>query len=454
MTKSNIIQKLLLYITGASIILATGCNKSLHESDIIPTDESKSAVTITLNNAEIEDKVLTDAHLYFFDASEMLSHHTYYPTMQSLALERLLMESGYYTIFAVLNTEESLVPVKTRADLPQISFSEFCQWVKKIDDGTYPDLATGLVRHEVKEGISQINIDIKNGSGAVEISKVKFNLTFPQPLLPDYIVSKALKAGENVQLRAVIEVFEKGTDTKIIRHTKFVEPTAKEGVYFTEIAMPQGEFDIRIWGDYAENEMADYHYNTSNLKDVQILPKESYHANTDTRDGFAFATSIVVGAKDQSENYTLHRPLAKYKIVANDIEKYNEIRSKRGYPPLEELKIYVMYSGFFPAGYNIVDKTLTASREGYKYAAGATESNAQKATVAKDFVLVNGKESGVIVNIIFKDAQDNTISGVNGIKVNYKAGYLTTISGDFLTAGKGGVDIDTSWEDNEFDVEF
>ena len=58
------------------------------------------------------------------------------------------------------------------------------------------------------------------------------------------------------------------------------------------------------------------------------------------------------------------------------------------------------------------------------------------------------------MNIIFKDAQGNTVSGVNGVKINYKAGYLTTISGDFLTAGKGGVDIDTSWEDNEFNIEF
>lgn len=452
----------LLYLFVCLFATLWSCDKTPHEMEDLP-DGSESGVTVALNTDDVQGKPLNDVHLYFFDEADRLAAHAYYPTMPDLALDRLLLESGHYTVFAILNTEEGLTPPSnaaqraasyaTRAEaLPDISFPDFILWVKTLD-AQYENLLTGMLRYEVKEGIARITIDIKEGSGAAETTTVTLHLTYPQPLLPDYVAVKALRAGESVRLRAVVELFHKGTDNKILRSARFVEPTATAGVYSTAIVMPQGEFDVRIWGDYAGSETEDYHYNTANLKDVRILPKEAYWANTDTRDGFGYAASITVGQEEKTESYTLHRPLAKYKIIATDVEEYNGMRERRGYPPVDELKISVVYAGFFPAGYSVVDRTLTASGEGYGYAAGVTEGDDRKATVAKDFVLVNGRESGVVVNIIFKDAEGNTVSGVNGVKINYKAGYLTTVSGDFLTAGKGGIDIDTSWDD-EFNIEF
>ena len=168
----------------------TSCDKTAHE---IPEDAPKNSPTVTvgINTDAIGDTPLKDVHLYFFNSSEMLSKHTYYPTMQSLALDRMLMETGYYTIFAVLNTEESCVPTVSRAiDLPEMTFGEFCQWVKSIDNGSYPNLATGLVRYEVKEGVSQIIIDVKKGSEAVGFSTVTMNLKLPSPRLPDFLTAK------------------------------------------------------------------------------------------------------------------------------------------------------------------------------------------------------------------------------------------------------------------------
>lgn len=442
------IRKSLLYIVGALCVALIGCDKTPHEEDIL-TNDSQGAITVTLNTNEVSCKPFNNIHIYLFDDSDMLAVHKYYPNMTDLALDRILVDNGNYTVFAILNTEEDLTPT-IRAEIPNIALPDFKLWVKTLV-GKYPDLLTSITHCEIKNRVVQLTLNLKGGAGAIDVTTVTLNLTYPEPLLPDYIVSKASRAGENVQLRAIAELLNKGTNSVVLRHSKFVERS--EDIYKTTIDMPQGEFDIRIWGDYAEDEVTDYHYNTANLKDVNILPKESYWANTDTRDGFGYATTINVGKEEKSESYILHRPLAKYKIVATDVEAYELLRVKRGYPPLEELKIYVMYAGFFPAGYSVADKVLTDSREGYKYTAGISESDAQKATVAKDFVLVNGAESSVVVNIIFKDADGNTISGVNGVRINYKAGYLTTISGDFLTAGKGGVDIDTSWDD-EFNIEF
>ena len=155
-------------------IILLGCDKTLHESDALPPDNSQSAFTIALNTIEVRGKPLNDVHIYFFNEADMLSAHNYYPKMTDLALDRLLMESGHYTIFAIINTEEGLMPT-TRAEVPNISFPNFMLWVKSLD-AQYPDLLTGMVRYEVKDGIKQVTIDIKDGSGAVAVTTVPLNL--------------------------------------------------------------------------------------------------------------------------------------------------------------------------------------------------------------------------------------------------------------------------------------
>lgn len=449
------IKKAAFGLACITAFLLTSCDKTAHE---IPEDAPKDSPTVTvgINTDAIGETPLKDVHLYFFDSSEMLSKHTYYPTMQSLALDRMLMESGYYTIFAVLNTEESCVPTVSRAaDLPKITFGEFCQWVKSIDNGTYPNLATGLVRYEIKEGVSQIIIDVKKGSEAVGFSNVTLNLTFPSPRLPDFVSSKAASraADSDLKLRAVVEVYNKGTDTRVLRKEEFVTATATEGVYTSTMQLTPGDYDVRLWADYTTNAQTDNHYITSDTKSIKILGTDQYRANTDTRDAFTKALTLTVGNQDKAEDITMHRPLAKYRLVANDVAKYNQLRAERNYPALEDLKISIVYEGFLPCAYNVSTQKPSDSVGGYGYVSALSEQNDDAATVGKDFVLVNGEQSFVTVTILFKDSNGKTISGINGVRIDYRAGQLTTVSGNFLTAGVGGVQVDTNWS-GDYEVEF
>lgn len=449
------IKKVAYGLACITAFLLTSCDKTAHE---IPEDAPDNAPTVTvgINTDAIGDTPLKDVHLYFFDSSEMLAKHTYYPTMQSLALDRMLMETGYYTIFAVLNTEESCVPVASRAtDLPEMTFGEFCQWVKSIDNGSYPNLATGLVRYEVKEGVSQIIIDVKKGSEAVGFSTVKLNLTFPSPRLPDFVTAqkKSRAADSDLKLRAVIEVYNKGTDVRVLRKEEFVTATATEGVYTSSMQLSAGDYDVRLWADYTTDARTDNHYLTTDTKSIKILGKDQYRANTDTRDAFTKALTLTVGNQDKTEDITMHRPLAKYRLVANDVAKYNQLRVERNYPALEDLKISIVYEGFLPCAYNVSTQKPSDSVGGYGYASALSEQTDDAATVGKDFVLVNGEQSFVTVTILFKDANGKTISGLNGVRIDYRAGQLTTVSGNFLTAGVGGVQVDTDWG-GDYEVEF
>lgn len=445
------IKKSALWLACMAAFLLTSCDKTAHE---IPEQlpEKGSAITVGINTDAIPDTPLRDVHLYFFDASEMLAKHVYYPTMQSLALDRMMMETGYYTIFAILNTKESLVPGSRAADVPQISFADFCQWVKELDEtGDYTDLATGLVRYEVKEGVTLVTIDVKKGSEAVGFSNVILNLNFPSPTLPDFQSLKKNRAAGELQLRAVVEAYQK--DTRTLRKEVFVTPTS-EGVYTCELQLIPGDYDLRIWADYTDDKSKDNHYVTTNLESVKILSTDQYRANTDTRDAFTQVQAITVGNKDQSTDITMHRPLAKYRLVATDVKKYNDLRVSRGYPAMEDLQISIAYEGFFPCAYNVKTQKPSDSVGGYGYASALSEQGEDDVTVGKDFILVNGDQSFVTVTILFKDADGKTISGIKGVKIDYRAGQLTTVSGEFLTAGiGGGVQIDTEWS-GDYDVEF
>lgn len=451
----QIIKKAALGLACITAFLLTSCDKTAHE---IPEDapDNGSTVTVGINTDAIGDTPLKDVHLYFFDSSEMLAKHTYYPTMQSLALDRMLMETGYYTIFAVLNTKESCVPTVNRAaDLPKITFGEFCQWVKSIDNGTYPNLVTGLVRYEVKEGVSQIMIDVKKGSEAVGFSTVTLNLTFPSPRLPDFVAAQknSRAAGDELKLRAVIEVYNKGTDTRVLRKEEFVTATATEGIYTSTLQLTPGNYDVRLWADYTTDSRTDNHYITTDTKSIKILGKDQYRGNTDTRDAFTKAFGLTVRNSDQSETITMYRPLAKYRLVANDVAKYNQLRAECKYPALEDLKISIVYEGFLPCAYNVSTQRPSDSDGGYGYASALSQQSDEAVTVGKDFILVNGEQSFVTVTILFKDASGKTISGINGVRIDYHAGQLTTVTGNFFTAGVGGVRIDTNWS-GDYEVNF
>ena len=457
-------------------IVLTSCDKTQHE---IPEEltQDGAAITVGLNTEAIQGTPLKDAHLYFFNSSETLVEHIYYPNMQELALDRRLMETGYYTVFAVLNTQESCLPTPTRADsktasslmanavvskavaskaaVSAISFSDFCQWVKSIDNGTYPHMATGLVRREVKEGLSLITIDVKKVSQAVELSNVTLNLTFPSSYLPDFVATpRSRAASQDVKLRSIIEVYTKSTQELALRKEEFITPTDVERVFTSTLQLTPGKYDLRLWADYTSDPRTDNHYITTDSDIIRILSKTAYRGNTDTRDAFTQIASLDLGTADQSEAITMHRPLAKYRLVATDVTKYEQLRLQRGYPALQDLKITVVYEGFLPNAYSIKNQKPADSDTGYSYASALSEQTQEAATVGADYVLVNGNESFVTVTILFKDAAGKTISGVKGVKVAYRAGQLTTVSGNFLTAGiGGGVVIDTDWS-GDYNVSF
>lgn len=441
----------ILYLFIGVAVLFTGCDKTLHEI-AAEQPEDGNIVTVGLNTDKTPDAPLRDVHLFWFGETDQLYRHDYFNSMEELAQSRLVVPAGGYTILAVLNTGKDLqLPTPTRADLPDITLSEFTAWIKQTEPD-YPDLLTGTLRHTVKEGVDLIYINLEKKTEGIKESSVELLLTIPSPRLPDFV---AVRSGSTPALRGVAYIFEKGKKELFATKRAMLTPTATEGVYNMGLSLFKGEYDINLWVDYTTDATADLHYITTEADIIHILQQTDYAADTDTRDAFAKRISLTVNEGDNaSTNVEMHRPLAKYRLVATDVAKYEELRTQRGYPALEDLLITVAYEGFLPNAYSISLGKPADSATGYSYSSALSEQQADRMTVGKDYIFVNGTQSSVSVTILLKNSAGKTIGGVRGVKIDYRAGQLTTVSGDFLTAGLGsGVTINTDWS-GDYDVEF
>lgn len=446
--------KKILYIIALLLFTSlTSCNRDephyTANDDIIILDEDTDkdpnvGVVLGFDTEGVTSTDIEDLNVFFFDSSEKLTRHNYFSSMTEVAYTKLLMESGEYTAFAVFNTEEDFLGQVTRSsDLPDLSLSELISKVNGYyeDESIYPNMLTGMTQASVDGSVTQAIITITDEPVTDNITTVSLDLVYPSSDLPAYT-----KSSSTPILRAVVELYQSGTTNRMYRKTY----TYGDDMTLT---LTSGDYDVRVWSDFTLDTDTDLYYNSEQTNNISILSKEGYTANSDYKDAFAGVSTLTTNGAEMNHTHTLKRPFAKYQIVATDVEEYEKIRERRGYPELNDLVIEITYEGFFPTAYNMVDAVLCGADTGYSFDSNTSNATATEVTLATDYVLVNGKESSVSVTIHIKDSKGKTISKVSGNKIEYKANHLTTISGNFLTAGKGGIDIDTSWDD-DFNVTF
>lgn len=450
-----------LYIIGMTLALlfaTSACDKDAHDGEII-IPEGQGALTVGVKT-EGTDIPVSTAHLFIFGANERLQAHEYFENLSEMALHSANLSAGNYTVIAVMNVPADFMPPATRADLPDILLADFTQWLGE-EAQQQPEMLTGMVQTEIKEGeVQQVTLTIKAGTEGIALPVLRVLFTTPEPSLPDYTPTRAAYGG--YVLRCIVEACKAGTD-EIVYHRMFSPTLATDGSgkYSFDMLMKENTYDIRLWTDYVPAEtMADYYYITSdNLKAVTIQT-EFYQANADSKDAaYAYADNIVLPEAGAAKELKLERPLAKYRLIATDVAKYRSMIKTNGYPPLEELTVSVRYEGYFPSGFNVTTGKPNDAVEGNKISYSKTlpalADTDTEVQTGSDWVLVNGTESFVNATVSVTDKNGKVISEVGSVKIDYKRGHLTTVRGEFLTAGKtgGGINIDTSWED-EFIVEF
>ena len=315
-------------------------------------------------------------------------------------------------------------------------------------------MMTAMAAATVTENeVGRLLLTLASGTGGMAFADVRLLLTVPGLDLAAY---DGTRSGGK-PLRCVVEVDKAGGGGLALRRELSCLQQA-DGTYLAELSLMPGDYDLRLWADWDGG-----YYNADDLGKVLVLT-DNYVANgeTDKKDAYYATSSLSIPSSPSGElrgagadvPLTLERPFAKYRLIATDVEAYYNLISKgEALPPIEDLQVCVTYEGFFPTGFSVATgKPNDALNTGIHYTSVPTVAEGYDAKVNRqvgaDFVLTNGEESFVNVTIQMIDTNTGeTVATVQHVKIPYKRGHLTTVTGHFLTAGKtpGGVQIDTEW---------
>ncbi len=407
--------------------------------------EGEQGLAVALDNSRCADVPIGAVRLCVYDTGGNLAATYDYADARGIAAALLPIEAGHYTVAVVINADKELTETATLAALHE--------WLESAVDADI-DLLSGMAEADVAaEGVTRVTVPLVQG--AFTLPTLRILLTLPDPKLPDYIPATKTRAAEaGYNLRCVAELCRAGTDNVVLHKT--VTPVLQaDGTYLVELSVPEGTYDLRLWTDYARTDapLADTYYHTESLRMVTIAT-DPYTANTDAKDAaYHNETGITLPEEGTMINVQLQRPLAKYRIIADDVEAYRKLSAAapEKYPPIEELTVTVQYEGYFPSVFNVTNGKPIDSTTGITFGTRSLSvtSNAEEVQLASDWILADTDGSFVKQELVITDRQGNEVNRVGGIRIDYRQGYLTTLRGKFLTEGKsgGGITIDTDWKD-------
>lgn len=448
-------KKIFLVITALTMMLASCDREDSHIVVPATPGQTQGGAVVGFNTDGVTNPKFGDTHLYGFDAAQKMIVHKYYPTQKELSADMFTLDAGAYTFVAVLNVGQAFNPV-TRADAPLsgITLSQLLNYVKQ-SESEYPDMLTGMIARTITENeVVRIEIPLADKSGGITATLVTLNVTLPDASFSTYQQNR-VRATLPYNLRGVAEFCRKGETEPVSRIAAVLTPTAAAGNYTLTAELPQDEYDVTLWVDYTESDSDDdLWYDTDNLQAVTIIaPGQTYTAGSDTREVFYGTATVTAAGTDASVTVATERPQAKYTLITDDVERYRQLMAANPekYVPLDELSTQIIYEGYLPDGFNAVTGKPNHSAEGYRCrpaalpAVGAADT---EVGIGSDYVFVNGSESAVTVTVLVTDKTGRTVSRVPGVEVAYKRNMLTTVRGDFLTAGvvTPGINIDTDWE--------
>lgn len=425
-------------------VCLTACDGDAHEGEY-PLPEGQGAMIIGLESqAEV-----TDLTLYLFGSDGTAVLCETYDNPRELASGYIPAPAGSYTLVIVANGD----PADTKVEpLPEnTTIPDLVEWLK-VHAADFPYMLTASEQVEVASGdIERLHLVLTDGTSGIHLSTVRLALTVPGLDLPAYTATRA--GSEGKPLRCVAEVYQAGTSNRVHRRVQDCA-LQSDGTFLAELSLMPGDYDLHLWADWNGG-----YYNTDDLGKVLVLT-DNYVANgeTDKKDAYYATTALSIPSSPtggvEGASVSLERPFAKYRLIATDVEAYYNLMDKgENLPAIEDLQVRVTYEGFFPTGFNVATgKPNDALNTGIHYTSVPTVAEGYDAKVNRqvgaDFVLTNGEESFVTVTIQMIDTKTgDIIATVQHVKIPYKRGHLTTVTGHFLTAGKmpGGVQIDTEW---------
>ena len=430
-----------LVLAAALPLLFAACDRDAHEGEY-PLAAGQGGLVVGLQAPA--GTGVEGLALYFFGSDGTAAACAVYADPRELASGCVTADAGAYTLVVVGNADGAALPRET-------TVPGLVEWLREHADD-YPGLLTASAQVEVRAGeVDRLHLTLEEGTGGISFSTVRLSLTLPGTDLPARAAADGSRA-----LRCVAEVHDRGTGEVVHRRVQACAVQA-DGTWLAELFLLPGDYDLCLWADWDGG-----YYDADDLTRVTLRTGDyAAGGETDAKDAYYAAGALSVSGETGTEAIALERPFARYRLVADDAEAYRDLVAKgEALPPVEALVARVTYEGFFPTTFDVAaGKPTDALNTGIHYTSvpTATEGEADgNLQVGADWVLTNGGESFVTLTVEMMDSRTGEVVGtVEGVRVDYKRGHLTTVTGHFLTAGRtsGGVQVEHNWG-NDVTVEF
>lgn len=218
----------------------------------------------------------------------------------------------------------------------------------------------------------------------------------------------------------------------------------------TKLELQTLQYDLSIWMDYTKDN-SDLHYITENLNKVTCV--EPYCGNTASKECLYGHKTIDLRKYRKQENIhaetniTIRPPVAKYEIIATDVEEFIKQTS---WPFNKKYRITFTYLFFYPMVFNAHEGVIkdSWSNVSFDLPLNITDNKQKECKLGFDYILADTTINTAMLVLTVKDENNKEIITSPPISIPYKQGYSTRIAGNFLTkSNPGGIEINTEFDD-------
>lgn len=281
---------------------------------------------------------------------------------------------------------------------------------------------------------------------ATPMSRLHVHIMLPDDQWNDY------ESRNENQLPCTLELYDRTTNS-CRWHCDTMAVAEKYGGFALDFEIEQGHYELLAWTQGQNREIL---YDTSDLRMVKMLP-QALDGTHPWEERLAYSAGMKVEASDEDcyIDVNLVRPFAIYRLFVIDGEEYINLAQDHDWPPIDRIAARVLYNGFYPTGMNVSTGYANDAMAGVSYDIQLEYDDINYILVGEDAVLAHGDDTFLMASLVIYDkVTHETVTTSSGIKIPYRQGCITTISGSWLCSSdsQGGVGIDTKW--NEIIVPF
>jgi hypothetical protein len=244
-------------------------------------------------------------------------------------------------------------------------------------------------------------------------------------------------------------------------HTVSAPPRGSHEV-FVNFQMPDQKVKLLVWADFVtRNTQTDLHYTTSDLRMVRIIPP--YVCGLHPKAAFTTVyelNPLQLPGNPAVVTVDLEIPFAKYKIVSSDLTRFQSDNPTTDV--MADLTSKVLYGLFTPFRYDVLTGDVNEALGSVTFNSSKSEMTANSVVVTSDYIFVSKSHVGTLpsslgmidasTTIALLEIRKNgtdLVTSTSDIWVPLRRGYMTLISGDYLTSKTAGVGVDDGFDGDE-----